>query len=158
MSQDLEELKIDAERLERQLLQSNSKDEALEVAIKAAETSMRALKLAKEPSEKSQLSTRVKRLLDEAERIKISTDWRQVVRSSSSTTSTGNGSIPTNVRVRTLKEPHSTRKLPNQEQILLYKASYLHGFKFPPWTTPPAPDEFELKEGEELFTYVSLTI
>ena len=154
-SKDLEELKNDAERLDAQLLRSSSKDEALEVAIKAAETSMRALKLAQDPIEKSKLSTRVKQMLEEAERIKMSTDWRKAVQHRPSLNGSSSTKADTVARARTLQEPQSTRKLPNHEQILLLRASYLNGFKFPPWTTPPESSEFELKDGESLFLYVS---
>ncbi|KAK3702819.1 cysteine protease [Vermiconidia calcicola] len=150
-SKDLEELKSDAERLDAQLLRSSSKDEALEVAIKAAETSMRALKLAQDPIEKSKLSTRVKQMLEEAERIKMSTDWRKAVQHRPSLNGSSSTKADTVARARTLQEPQSTRKLPNHEQILLLRASYLNGFKFPPWTTPPESSEFELKDGESLF-------
>lgn len=154
-SKDLEELKNDAERLDAQLLRSSSKDEALEVAIKAAETSMRALKLAQDPNERSKLSTRVKQMLEEAERIKMSTDWRKAVQYRPSVNGSSSIKADTVARAQTLQEPRSTRKLPNHEQILLLRASYLNGFKFPPWTTPPEPSEFELKNGEDLFLYVS---
>jgi calpain-7 len=146
----LEDLRSDAEQLRKQLLHSSSKDEALEVAIKAAETSMRALKLAQDPVEKSQLSARLKHLLGEAEQIKRSTDWRKAIGSGAP-----NFHAATPLPSRLLKEPQSTRQLPNHEQILLLKAGFLNGFKFPPWTGPPASSEFELQDGEELFMYVS---
>lgn len=156
-SKDLEQLKQDAERLADQLPQSTSKDEALEVAIKAAETAMQALKLAQDPSEKAKLTTRLKQLLAEAEQIKLSKDWRATIQMSSGQPSNGtsNNTMATSSKQRVLKEPHSTRELSKSDQILLLKAGFLHGFKFPPWTSPPDPEEFELKDGEELFLYVS---
>ena len=155
-SQDLEELKGEAERLTKQLPRSSSKDEALEVAIEAAELSMQALKLAQDKNEKAQLSTRVRQLLNEAEKIKHGKDWRKVVGSTSSIKGSINGTMASNNLTRTLNEPKSSRDVPTSEQILLLKAGYLNGFKFPPWTTPPDPNEFESRDGEELFLYVSL--
>jgi hypothetical protein len=151
----LESLREDAERLFQRLPQASSRDEALEVAIKAAETSMHALKLSTDPKEKAQLSTRVSQLLTDAEKIKTSEDWRKEVQSLQPRVDSHNGAPVMNGKVRALKEPQSQRKLPTSEQVLLLRAGYLNGFKFPPWTTPPAPSEFELREGEELFLYVS---
>lgn len=161
-SKDLEELKQDADKYAYQLPRSSNKDEALEIAIKAAETSMQALKLAQDPDEKAKLSTRVKQLLKEAETIKSSRDWRTAIGSSSPSTQrdngNGNDTTVTSSKTRVLKEPQSTRKLPKSEQILLLKAGFLNGFKFPPWTIPPDPGEFELNHGEDMFLYVSLTL
>lgn len=147
-NQTLGKLKGDAESFRSQLPQSSSKDEALQLAIKAAETSVQAMKLATDPAEKESLSTRFKQLLTEAEQIKTSDDWRQVVESHEKRPA----APPTTARV--LKEPTSTRKLSKQEQILVLKASYLSGFKFPPWSEAPKAEEFELNDGEELFLYV----
>jgi hypothetical protein len=152
----LEELRDDAQYFAQQLPQASSRDEALEIAIKAAETSMQALKLANEPKEKAQLSSRVKRLLTDAEKIKTTQDWRTTIQSLQPEAGASNGTMGTTSKVRILKEPQSQRKLPTSEQVLLLKAGYLNGFKFPPWTTPPEPSKFELCEGEELFLYVSL--
>lgn len=154
-SASVESLTEDAERFVQQLPQANSRDEALEVAIKAAETSMHALKLASDPKEKAQLSSRVSQLLTDAEKIKTSKDWRKEVRSLQHQPDSRNGVPTTNSKARILKEPQSQRKLPTSEQVLLLRAGYLNGFKFPPWTTPPEPSEFELREGEDLFLYVS---
>ena len=154
---DLRTLKNEAERLASQLPQSSSKDEALETAIKAAEASMQALKLTQDAVEKSKLSTRVKQLLEEAEEIKSSNDWRNVISSRTSTTSNRTGSgTGTASNSRVLKEAQSTRELSKKEQILLLKASHLNGFVFPPWKERPKDEDFELKDGEELFLYVSL--
>lgn len=153
-SKDLEGLRVDAEQLADQLLRASSRDEALEVAIKAAETSMQALKLAKDPNEKAKLSTRVGQLLNEAEKIKHSRDWRRAMQSPRLIDISANGATATTSRSRELIEPQSTRDMPTQEKLLLLKSGYLNGFKFPPWTTPPEPNEFELREGEEPFLYV----
>lgn len=156
-SQDLEELKNDAERLADKLPQCSSKDEALDIAIKAAETSMKALKLAQDPNEKAKLATRFKQLLHDAETIKQSKDWRTAIQpvSNGSSHALSQGTVAVNRNPRILKEPVSTRALPKSEQILLLKASFLHEFKFPPWETLPASEEFDLKDGEEQFLYDS---
>lgn len=57
-------------------------------------------------------------------------------------------------KIRKLKEPVSSRPSPNSEKILLLKASFINGFKFPPWKEAPEDSEFELQEGEQLFQYV----
>ncbi len=99
---------------------------------------MRALKLAKDPKDKAKHSARFKQLLQEAERIQHCDDWHSVPATSRKSQ-------------QATKNPESTRKPSRAEQILLLKASYLNNFKFPPWTTPPAPDEFDLADGESLF-------
>ena len=151
-SSDLRQLRSQTALLTDQLSKSASKDEALERAIKGAETSMQAMKLTQDPTERHELSALVKQRLQQAEDIKRGSDWRQVVASTSSRPSA------TATPIRVLKEPKATRKLSNQEQILLLKASYLNGYKFPPWTGAPDAREFELKDGEELFLYVSLCL
>lgn len=50
-----------------------------------------------------------------------------------------------------LKEPVSARVLPVAEKVLLLHASKLNGFKFPPWTGPPKPEEFDPDDGGEPF-------
>lgn len=149
-----------AEQYASNLGRSRSKDEALEIAIKATETSMQALKLSQNAGEKTKWSNRVKQLLGDAERIKLSTDWRQdvssIIRTTAPTPFNGQSDCVLPVKPSVgLEAPQSSRSLPKAEHILLLKASYLNGFKFPPWTMPPAPDEFELKDGEDLFVYVS---
>ena len=149
-SSTVDHVRQDADQLSNRLLHCQSRDEALEVAIQAAETSMRALKLAKDPTEKSQLSKRVQQLLDEADRIKTDPNWKQVLRASH-TSPNGTTASKQTSSGRALKEPVSSRTLPKSEQILLLKASLLNGFKFPPWDTPPAAKEFALGEDGELY-------
>ncbi|KAK0794262.1 cysteine protease [Friedmanniomyces endolithicus] len=122
----------------RASIEASSRDEALQSTINAAEASMRALKLAKDPKDKAKHSARFKQLLQEAERIQHCDDWHSVPATSRKSQ-------------QATKNPESTRKPSRAEQILLLKASYLNNFKFPPWTTPPAPDEFDLADGESLF-------
>ncbi|KAF2175919.1 calpain-like protease palB/rim-13, partial [Zopfia rhizophila CBS 207.26] len=54
-------------------------------------------------------------------------------------------------QVRRLVEPTSTRELPTKERILLFKASVVNGFKFPPWEKNPSSSEFALEVGADLF-------
>ncbi|OQO08117.1 hypothetical protein B0A48_06911 [Cryoendolithus antarcticus] len=153
-SRDLDQLRDNVTQHEADLGVARTRDEALEIAIKAAETSMRALKLAKDPVEKTQLNARLEQLLDEAEKIKTTRDWRSVAgrRVLSRVLATPVLDVSDATRVRQLREPKNSRTITKKEHILLLKASVLNGFKFPPWTTPPAPDEFILAPGEEPFT------
>lgn len=150
---DLEQLRHNAERLADQVPRASTKDEALEIARNAAEASLKALALVNDSSEKARYRTRVEQLLGEAERIKHSNDWRKAINASSSPFN--DPSIDAS-KVRLLNEPVSTRELSRREQIILLKAGFLNGVKFPPWTGEPSPSEFELKDGEDLFVYVSL--
>ncbi|WPH04362.1 Hypothetical protein R9X50_00725200 [Acrodontium crateriforme] len=130
------------EQSQSRIASSNNKDEALENAVKAAEAAMNALKLAKDPAEKERYSATVARLLKDAEDIKEGKNWGE--QSEPNRSSHG--------PVRELREQSSTRPLPKSEQILLLKASYLNGFKFPPWTSSPHLNEFELGADNTLFT------
>ncbi|KAF1362523.1 cysteine proteinase [Lizonia empirigonia] len=53
--------------------------------------------------------------------------------------------------VHRLVEPISTRKRSRKEDIILLKASVVNGFKCPPWDKNPAPADFVLQKGQELF-------
>ena len=82
-------------------------------------------------------------------------DWRARDEKHASGVPLSERGIERNTRPRrTLKPPVTTRSLSKAEQIILYKASYLNNYKFPPWTVPPAPDEFELKDGETWYLWV----
>lgn len=149
-SKDLEEIREDVDRLERQVAESSSREEALELAIKAAETSMRALSMVSDPNQKVKYSTRAQHLMRQAEQIKRSGEWRRSALN-----------VPVQLplksnQVRLLKEPVNSRKLPTREQVILLKAGYLNGVRFPPWNGPPSDSEFQRRPGEALFTYVSL--
>ena len=152
-SKDLEQLRQDAERLATQLPQCSSRDEALEVAIKAAETAFSALRLVKDPSEKAKYTARAKELMQEAETIKKSEDWRQAIAQASQPR--GEAAFDAS-KIRLLKEPVNSRALPKSEQIIILRGGFLNGEKFPEWSGAPSSSEFERKDGEELFLYVSL--
>ncbi|KAM0716153.1 hypothetical protein Q7P37_008667 [Cladosporium fusiforme] len=147
---DLDSLRQDADELSLKLVRSKSRGEALEFAINAVDTSMRALRLADNPIDRSQLSRRVKQLLQEAEQIKTNSDWKPPEQDSSAfSDASGRDAF---IAAREFKEPTSSRTLPKSEQILVLRASMLSGLKFPPWTSEPGPDEFTLKEGELPFS------
>lgn len=138
---DLEELRKDAQQLADRLPCATSKDEALDIAIKAAETAFQTLKLAKNADEKTSYTARAKQLMQDAETIKRSSDWKKAVQQLS--------------QVRVLTEPANSRDLPTKERILLLRSGFLNGVKFPEWTGVPSSSEFDLKDGEGAFLYVS---
>lgn len=140
--QELEQLRQDADRLAERLPRSVTKDEALDIAIKAAETAFSALKLVKDANEKASYTAKAKQLMQDAETIKRSSDWRQAVQQAS--------------QVRMLTEPVNSRELSTKERIILLRGGFLNGVKFPEWTGAPSVSEFELKDGEALFLYVCL--
>lgn len=138
---------------------------------------MRALKIATK-DQKPEIRSKCQSLLNEAERIKQMPEWVAVnhgpdlseqmasidlqpvranetnaVSTPSSHPHTSTSEPPKSKpkpKVR-LREPVSTRVLPIAEQILLLNAAKLNGFKFPPWSGPPKPEEFEFQAGGEPF-------
>lgn len=126
-------------------------DGALDSAIAAAESAIQTLKLTQDPAERTRLSSKVEKLLAQIEALKLGG-------TPSNASNTGSRHPGTIGAQRRLKEPQSQRPLPKKEQILLLKSSFLHGFKFPPWTSTPEAKEFALADGEELFVYVHSTV
>ena len=53
------------------------------------------------------------------------------------------------------RELLSKRELTTGEKVILLRSSKLNGFKFPPWTSPPAPSDFESQAGQDKYLYVS---
>lgn len=151
--------------LQSRIADAPTRDEALELAIKSAELCMKALKVATDKRQKSDLSSQCQALLTEAERIKKSPDWPATTPpniallnlNSPSPLSlkptrivqplTQSPQKPTKIR----REPVSDRVLTSSEQILLLKASKINGSTFPPWREDPAPADFKLKPGEVVF-------
>ncbi|PPJ57684.1 hypothetical protein CBER1_00142 [Cercospora berteroae] len=153
-------LRRDAERLEDQLSHASSRSEALDIAIKAAETSMKALSLVQDPAERAACRSRAEQYMREAERIKHDEDWRSRVKSPPTwlkvevpptprTTAGTQAAVAT--KVRQLPVPLNSRKLSTREKIIVTKAGFLNGVKFPEWSSDPSPKEFELADGEDLF-------
>jgi hypothetical protein len=60
-------------------------------------------------------------------------------------------SVSSFTRIRRLAEPSSTRKRSTREDIILFKASMVNGFKCPPWDKPPSSSEFLAQEDAEFF-------
>ncbi|KAF2096321.1 cysteine proteinase [Rhizodiscina lignyota] len=128
---------------------ASNQDEALELAIRAAELCMRALKIATDANDKSNFSSKCRSLLEQAENIKSGREQKPSISAKSSR-------VPSNAnitrRVKRLLEPISTRQQSKAEQILVLRASDLNGFRFPPWKGAPGSNEFELVAGQKLFT------
>ena len=151
-------LEEDALRLEKQLQHASSRSEALDIAIKAADTSLRALEFVRDPAKKAQCRTRAEQYMREAERIKNSTEWQADLASLSLhpeayvvKANTPSPAQADSKQVRILEEPINSRKLPTKEKIIVVKAGFLNEVKFPEWTGDPSPKEFELADGDDLF-------
>lgn len=131
-----------ARAAERDLPLAKSQRDVLEATINAAELYMQALRLASGSSDKARLDLKCKELLTKAEEIKCA----------KSRSEGGDGpsasSLPSSPA---LKQPISKRKLTTREEIIILEGSKLNGFIFPPWKNDPAPEEFILKEGHQLF-------
>ena len=112
---------------------AQTKDEAFNSAIAAAELYMEAVKHASDDRERARLRIRCERLLSRAEEIKKSTHW-----------------TPSKAHPSVLKAPRSERPLARSEEIILLEGSKLHGFIFPPWTSDPEDSVFE--KGSDLYT------
>lgn len=122
---------------------ATSQRQALEAAIDAAECYMKALKLASTKEDKHHLDLKCKEWITRAEQIKKAKTWQPAARADAR-------------RRSRLTEPVSTRKLSTREEIILLEGAKLNGFIFPPWTTPPDPEEFELDHREGPFVYVQI--
>ncbi|KAF2150247.1 cysteine proteinase [Myriangium duriaei CBS 260.36] len=85
---------------------------------------MANLKLTTNPTSKKAESANVKNLLDHAERIKSTNEWKAFMFD--------------------LSLPESNKQPSKAEQILLLRASLVNGAKYPPWQAQPAASEFEL--------------
>lgn len=151
--------------LQARIADAPTRDEALELAIKAAELCMQALKVATDKRQKADLSSQCQTLLGEAERIKKSPEWPAATFPNISSLSLDPPSTPTSKPIKvasalthsqqkpkkTGPEPVSDRALTTAEQIILLKGSKINGSTFPPWKDEPAPAEFMLTPGEPLF-------
>lgn len=105
---------------------------------------MQTLGLATENTDIQNLKARCRFLLDHADRLKNgskSPSWPGL-----------DGETFTRTE-STTKQPTTSRSFTTREKIILLEGSKLHGAIFPPWTSPPAPSEFQLTDGESLFTY-----
>ncbi|KAL2024463.1 hypothetical protein VTK56DRAFT_8274 [Thermocarpiscus australiensis] len=112
---------------ERRLLKARG-DEALKLAIAAAELYMQAAAKAKTPADRSRLSRKFEDLVGLGERLKANA--RAAAASSRPPV------------------PESTRMLTTAEKAILLKASRLHGNLFPPWESAPGPEGFSGSPGD----------
>ncbi|CAC9887599.1 unnamed protein product [Aureobasidium pullulans] len=136
--QDISTLKAKIQKFEHDIPFAPSKDAALDMAIKAAEHAMKAMRLSDSPETTKAMRNKSEFFLDEAQRIKSDPNWKPRIEIDVA-------------KVAKLVEPKSSRPLPTSEQILLLKASQLNGFKFPPWTSFPKDNDFQLQVGQEPF-------
>ncbi|KAA6416166.1 MAG: Cysteine ase [Lasallia pustulata] len=133
---------------ESRIHQATSKDDALTAALDAIELCMRALRLKPSDDEKGRLDQTCRRLLERAELIKATGQWKSEATDIGSRLPRGGSPQASQLK---LKEPISTRTLSTREQIILLEGSKLHGFTFWPWKSNPLATEFEMKPGENLF-------
>jgi calpain-7 len=128
----LPDLEARARSLERSIGSRPTSLAALSAAINSAEVYMKALQIADTPGDRKRLEAKFKELVNKADHLK-SCQELSVKRS-------------TNVY------PVSMRKLTTRENIIILEGSRLNGYLFRPWDRPPLQSEFELKNGEDLFT------
>jgi calpain-7 len=142
------------QRLAQKLMTAQTRDDALDAAIHAAENALKALSLARNADDKAQFRTRAKEFMGEAESIKKNVAWRPT---STHPKDVANASTisPVSGVAKFLREPRSTRTLTTREKIILVRATFLNGTKFPMWETAPFASEFELTEIGKLFVCVS---
>ena len=107
---------------ERRIVLSTG-DQALNHAISAADSYMRAAQRAATPAEKARLSRKCNELIALAERLKANAKLAAAT------------SRP--------PVPESTRQLPTSEKTLILRSSRLHGKVFPPWDAAPDPGAFD---------------
>lgn len=105
--------------------------DALKHAITAAELYMQAAQKAKMKEDRTRLNRKCNDLLSLAERLKLLAL---------------NPDPP---------GPKSTRELTTAEEVIILRASKIHGKLFPPWDYPPGPDVFAKKDGEGLYVDAS---
>ncbi|RAL00535.1 calpain-like protease PalBory [Aspergillus ibericus CBS 121593] len=124
-------------KAEQEVSKATTQAQALDAAIDAVEYYMKALSLVTDSKERQPLDAKCKEWFARAENIKNNNDWQAVVRIHEKSGLVG-------------RIPKSTRKFTTREEIILLESAKLNGFIFPPWTSVPAPEDFELDEG--LFT------
>lgn len=151
----LNELQAGYEDIETRLNATHDRDQALRLAIEAAQLCMTALKIATDGQQKSAYRLKANSFLSKAESIKNGQQWNSgPVQRSSSSTSSLTPAHPNSVfsgstarqepahTARKLREPLNGRKLAIKEREIVLRASRLNGFKFPPWEKTPQGDLF----------------
>lgn len=114
------------------MFSSGNRPAALEAAIKAAELYLRARNQVPSPQEKQRLEKKCNQLLLKAER------WKKAAASAAAGPVLSPAPPPSSPRAG----PKAARQLSIREKTLLLKSSKIKGNKFPPWTAPPALEEF----------------
>lgn len=148
----LDDLRRSTERLSLDIQNAKTKDAALTAAIKAADASMQAMKLAVDPGQKTLYVSQAKRFIQKAEDIKQNSQWKPAA---ATQLNKSKAQLGTASALKVLKEPANTRALTTREQIILARATWLNGVKFPMWEKAPSIEEFEVGSGEGLFLCVS---
>ncbi|KAK7549691.1 hypothetical protein IWX49DRAFT_313447 [Phyllosticta citricarpa] len=160
-------LKAQLDHVRKRMAESPDKDQALQLAIEAAELCMSSLRLATDKTHKADLSSQAKSFISEAERIKKNPQWSPSLSKAPPSPPAASSNAPASQIASPLTTPKSPatssqgprmlqlvsqRPLPTAEQIILYKASSVNGSVFPPWKDAPQPEEFSLGEGNERFS------
>lgn len=132
-----------ARQAEARIEDESRRDASLASTISAVELYMKALKLADNATDRKRIDRKCKELLSRAEKI---TEARQQASSCDNVSSsvTPHSSKP--------GPPMSTRELSTRERIILLEGGKLNGFVFKAWEGPPNPEEFALRDGEDLFS------
>ena len=159
----------ETQELKARPVQGLSRKEALKLATQAAELQMKFLRVAVDEEEKSELTNKVISMLDQAERIKRSENWdpkssellidleplEPISFSALPPTPVVDftGNPRSDLAVKSLPVPESSREVSKQEQLLL-RGLKPGKHKFPPWGKPPSPNEFQLGAGKISFLYV----
>lgn len=135
----LQDVEAKAVAAEKRVSAHDGSETQLEAAISAAELYMQALKLAASPDDRRRLDRKTKQLISRAEELKVRYDCKPTV----------NAEKRARIEV---PYPVSQRVLTTREKIILLESSKLNSAIFKQWTTPPSQEEFELKNGNDLFT------
>lgn len=140
----LEPAEARARRAEARIDDGSMQDASLAATIDAAELYMKALTLADNASDRKRIDGKCKELLSRAESMKRARPHAGTV------TPHGAPSAVTQ-RPSNPGPPTSIRALSTREKIILLEGGKLNGFVFRAWEGPPNPDEFDFKDGDELF-------
>jgi calpain-7 len=145
---------INNQELESRINSASDKEEALRLAIEAAQLCLDALKIATDTRQKSELRADATTLLERAESIRNGPAWPLEPPRSPTQCSTLSllsstplpdeppSPPPKPPAAKRLKEPVNERILTNNEQLLYYRNSTIHGFRFPPWKDAPDDSQF----------------
>lgn len=133
---------MEAQAREREALAEQAAGKtALQHIIAAVELYMKAVAEAKTPAERNRLRRKCQELMAKGEQLKATATTATTVPSMSSL------SLESDTAT-------AVRELPKKEQIILLRASRLHGAVFPPWDVEPAEDVFGLPASGCLFEWV----